>query len=73
MNLKAFMDKVLTTRAPLYVTRSKGEDVVVLSKEEYESMMETFHLLSSPKNAERLLQAIKEDKEGKGTVRELLD
>ena len=67
------MDKVLTTRAPLYVTRSKGEDVVVLSKEEYESMMETFHLLSSPKNAERLLQAIKEDKEGKGTVRELLD
>jgi len=73
MNLKSFMDKVLKTRAPLFVTRAKGEDVVVLSKEEYESMEETLYLLSSSKNAERVAQGIKEFEEGKGEVKELIE
>ena len=72
-NLKAFMDLVLKSRAPLFVTRSKGEDVVVLSKSDYESMQETLYLLSSPKNAQRLAKGIEEYKQGKGTKRELLD
>lgn len=67
------MDQVLKTRAPLFVTRAKGEDVVVLSKEEYESMEETLYLLSSPKNAERLAQGIKEFEDGKGEAKDLID
>ena len=57
-NLKSFMDKVLSTRAPLFVTRTKGDDIVVLSKSDYESMQETLYLLNSPKNAERLFRGI---------------
>lgn len=67
------MDLVLKSRSPLYVTRSKGEDVVVLSKSDYESMQETFYLLSSATNAERLATGIKEFEEGKGLKKELLD
>lgn len=67
------MELVLTTRSPLFVTRSKGEDVVVLSKSDYESMQETLYLLSSPKNAERLARGLVEYKKGEGIKRDLID
>lgn len=73
LHLKSFMDLVLTTRSPLFVTRSKGEDVVVLSKSDYESMQETLYLLGSPKNAERLARGLEEYKKGKGIKRDLID
>ncbi len=67
------MDKVFTYRLPLYVSRAKGEDVVVLSRADYDSMQETMYLLSSPKNAERLAKGIEEYENGKGVKRELID
>jgi len=72
-NLKSFLDLVLTTRSPLFVARSKGEDVVVLSKSDYESMQETLYLLSSSKNAHRLFRGIEEFEKGGGVKRDLLD
>jgi len=72
-NLKGFMDLVFNAREPVFVTRSKGDDVVVLSKSDYESMQETIHLLSSPKNAERIAIALNEYKNGKGVKRDLMD
>ncbi len=59
-NPKAFMDAVFISRLPLYVTRANGEDVVVISKADYEGLQETLYLLSSPKNAERLAKGITE-------------
>ena len=64
---------VLATRSPLFVTRSKGEDVVIISKSDYESMQETMYLLSSSKNAERLAKGMEEYNLGKGKKRQLLD
>jgi len=55
------------------VTRSKGEDIVVLSKSDYESMQETLHLLSSARNAERLFKGIKEFEKSKGVERALIE
>ncbi len=72
-NLKGFLDLVFSARAPLFVTRTKGDDVVVLSKTDYESMQETIHLLSSPKNSERIAIALDEYKQGKGERKELID
>jgi antitoxin YefM len=72
-NLKTFLDKVFTDHSPLYVTRTNGEDVVVLSKSDYESMQETFYLLKSPKNAERLLKGIEEYEKGLGEEKELIE
>ncbi|MBL1280867.1 MAG: type II toxin-antitoxin system prevent-host-death family antitoxin [Fluviicola sp.] len=72
-NLKSFLDKVLTNHSPLFVTRSNGEDVVVLSKSDYESMQETLFLLSSPKNAMRLQEGIEEYKKGGGKERTLAE
>lgn len=63
-HMKSYFDKVLKMGQPLFISRPKGNDMVLMSKSEYTSMQETFHLLRSPKNAERLLKAIEEDKLG---------
>ncbi|MDZ7847038.1 MAG: type II toxin-antitoxin system Phd/YefM family antitoxin [Owenweeksia sp.] len=70
-NMKAFFEKVFSLKQPLFIARPRGEDMVLMSKSEYESMQETFYLLRSPKDAERLRKAIDQDKAGKGIVREI--
>lgn len=72
-HLKSFLSKVISSRDTLYVTQRSGEDIVVMSKSDYEGMQETLYLLSSPKNAQRLKESLEEYKNGGGAVRELLD
>lgn len=49
---------------PLLVTRRKGENVMLLSEDDYRSLEETAYLSRSPKNLKRLLDALNR-KEGK--------
>lgn len=72
-NLKTFLDKVITGCSPLYVKRTNGKDVVVISKADYESMQETFYLLKNPKNAERLQKGIGEFEKGLGHEKDLME
>ena len=72
-NMKGYFESIFNLRTPLFITRPKGKDMVVMSKEEYESMQETFHLMKSPKNANRLLSAIEKDQANLGKAKELLE
>lgn len=72
-NLKAMIDKVVADRAPIAITRQRGEGAVLISESEWASIEETLHLLSSPKNADRLLESIKQLDAGKGEERELIE
>lgn len=56
--LAALCDEVASTREPVIIQRRNAEDVALVSASELESLLETAHLLRSPKNAERLLSAI---------------
>ncbi len=58
-NLKAVIDKVAADRAPMMITRQRGENVVLISASEWAGMEETLYLLRSPRNAERLLDAVR--------------
>lgn len=69
-NLAELMDRVCESRSPVVVTRQKAESVVVISLEEYTAIEETLHLLSSPKNASRLHEAIAELDKGRGVRRD---
>ncbi len=71
--LKMYLDEVFRSNSPLFVTRTKGENIVVMSESDYESLIETFYLLKSPKNAERLQQAISQYEKGEGKPRELIE
>lgn len=59
-NLKALMDRVTEDRAPVLITRQRGQDVVMVSASEWAAIEETLHLLQSPDNAGRLLESIAE-------------
>jgi antitoxin YefM len=57
-NLKALLDEVSDSREPVIIHRRGGDDVALISADELRSLIETAHLLKSPKNAERLLRAL---------------
>ena len=63
-NLATVMDEVNDSHAPLLVTRQNARPVVMLSQDEYESMEETLHLMSSARNVARLNEAIAEIEAG---------
>ena len=67
-NLAALMDKAVDDKVPVYITRRNGKRVAMIDADEYESLMETAYLLSSPANARRLLEAIEQADRGEGTI-----
>lgn len=59
-NLKSVIDQVVADRAPMAIVRRKGQEgAVLVSESEWASIEETLHLLRSPRNAERLLEAVR--------------
>ena len=73
-NLAATLDSVVNDHNPVIITRDRGKPAAVLmSLEDYASFEETRFLLSSPRNAERLLRSIAELEAGRGTVHELIE
>ena len=52
------MDHAVQDRDIVRVRRRQGGDVALIAAEELESLLETAHLLRSPRNAQRLLQAL---------------
>ncbi|MGD9212727.1 MAG: type II toxin-antitoxin system prevent-host-death family antitoxin [Desulfobacteraceae bacterium] len=56
--LARYLDKVNDDHKPVLVTRQNGKPAIVMSLEDYQSYEETAYLMASPKNAERLNQAI---------------
>ena len=62
--LRSVMDTVVEDGVAVVVTRSKGEPVMMIAKSEFDALMETFHLLHSPRNAERIRAALAEIDDG---------
>jgi antitoxin YefM len=69
--LAGLLDKVNEDAAAVEIVRRDKPSAILIGKEEYEGMMETIHLLSSPANAARLLKAKSEIEAGKFTVRDI--
>lgn len=63
--LKGFLDCVEDNNETLIIKRKTGKGTVLISLDEYNSIMETMHLLSSKKNADRLYDSIEQMKAGK--------
>ncbi|WP_020562816.1 type II toxin-antitoxin system Phd/YefM family antitoxin [Methylosarcina fibrata] len=56
--LKTLMDRAVDDHEVIVVRRRSGGAVAMIAADELESLLETAHLLRSPKNAERLLTAL---------------
>jgi antitoxin YefM len=72
-NLSKVLDDVCDSAAPLIVTRQNARPVVLISLEEFRAWEETVHLLSSPANAERLLESIEQLNAGKGVEHNIIE
>lgn len=67
------LDKVNEDHIPIMVTRQNGEPAIVMSVQGFTSYEETAYLMASPKNAERLNQAITQIETNNLTERELIE
>ena len=71
--LKMYLDSVEDNNEILIIKRKSGKGAVMISLDEYNSMMETMHLLSSKANADRLYESINQMKKGDTMTKDLIE
>jgi len=71
--LKNYLDNVENNNETLIIKRGSGRGTVLISLDEYNSIMETLHLLSSKNNAKRLFESIEQMKTGKKAKHSLIE
>lgn len=64
--LASLCDRVAEDREVVLITRRDADDVALISAAELEGLLETAHLLRSPKNARRLIAALERSLDGEG-------
>jgi antitoxin YefM len=65
-NLAQLLDRVTGDREVVFIRRRGREKVALVAADELEGLMETAHLLRSPRNASRLLSALRRALRGAG-------
>ncbi len=71
-NLASTLDKVNDDHKPVLITRQNGKPAVLISLEDFQSYEETSYLMASPKNAERLNEAISQVEAGNSKYHKLI-
>lgn len=71
-NLASVLDKINDDHTPVVIKRQNGKTAVVISLEDFKAYEETFYLMSSPKNAKRLNEAIAEIEAGNTFTHDLI-
>jgi len=66
--LASLIDEVTKNREVVIIQRRGSEDVAMITADELAGILETAHLLRSPKNAQRLLSALNRVRRGSGTA-----
>lgn len=72
-DIKSYIDRVIKNVETLVINRGKDTGVVIMSLEEYNSLMATNHELSSKKNEQRLDAAIEKLKKGQSFENDLIE
>lgn len=68
-NLESYLDKVEKDNEILFIKRATGKGSVVMSIEEYNSIMETLHLLKSRKTTDRILESLAQIEAGEVVIK----
>ncbi len=72
-DMKTYLDRVIKNVETLIINRGKDNGIVIMSLEEYNSLMATHHELSSRKNEMRLDSAIKKLNKGEAFYKDLVE
>lgn len=71
-DMKHVMDVTRERHEPTIITRKQG-NMVLMSLEDYNALEETAYILSSQKNAQRILMSVAELRAGKGKEHKLVE
>ena len=66
-NMKAYMDKVTDDYETMIVTRKDNKNVVMLSEEVYNNLMENAYVMGNKANYDWLMDSIKQYEKGQVT------
>lgn len=72
-NLKAYMDKTTDDDETVIVTRKDNKNVVLISLDNYNNMLENMHVLGNKTNRDWLEESLKQYKAGQAEERKLMD
>ena len=70
-NLASLCDEVTENQEIVIIRRRKGKSVAMIDAAELQSLVESAHLMRSPKNAERLLAALDRALKGQGEATDI--
>ena len=71
--MKEYMDKVSDDYETLIVTRKKNRNIVMISEETYNNLMENMHLMGNEVNYRGLLESKKQLESGNFQMQELAE
>jgi len=72
-HLKSVLDQVSQDADYTIISRRDAENSVVMSLEQFNSLMETVHLLKNPANAKHLEKSIEEYRSGRVEEHDLIN
>ncbi len=72
-NMKTYMDKVTDDYETMIVTRKDNKNVVMLSEESYNNLMENVYVMGNKANYDWLMESKAQLERGSATVRNLVE
>ena len=72
-NMKAYMDKVTDDYETMIVTRKDNKNVVMLSEESYNNLMENIYVIADKTNYDWLLESKAQLEKGNVSVKNLIE
>ena len=72
-NMKTYMDKVTDDYETMIVTRKDNKNVVVLSEESYNNLMENIHVMGNKANYDWLMESKAQLEAGKISTHTLIE
>lgn len=72
-NMKSYMDKVTDDYETMIVTRKDNKNVVMLSEESYNNLMENIHVMGNKSNYDWLMESKAQLEKGNISTHELVE
>lgn len=72
-NMKFYMDKVSNDYETIIITRKSNKNIVMLSEEAYNNLLENIHVMGSTANYNWLLESKKQLEDGLFAAHELIE
>ena len=72
-NMKAYMDKVTDDYETMIVTRKDNKNVVMLSEESYNNLMENVYIMGNKANYDWLMESKKQLEKGNTSTHDLIE